>query len=228
MRKKIYLFILCIIFIGFHANAQNYWLAEFLTDHEGIETNKEIISGATEAHPEDPGGGFFLTGFYCCSHDPFLIHIDRFGNKLWRKELDDFEQYERAAFKCAHPMQDHNILVGGNLYLRKINSQNGEEIWRWQGLPAIHYMQKYSENEELYVMIDGYYSGSYTINASDSDVEILNSIEFDIGWENYCVKLTTDGKFIFSGQWTHDEINYLTLCRTDTNLEFDNDFGTHG
>ena len=43
-------------------------------------------------------------------------------------------------------------------------------------------------------MIDGYYSGSYTINASDSDVEILNSIEFDIGWENYCVKLTTGRK----------------------------------
>jgi len=229
MRKKIYLFILCIVFIGFHSYAQNYWL----TEHEFYEEYEEVLAGAAEAHPEnDPlDGGFLICGFGGFTrHISLLFRIDRYGNELWRKDINDLSIIPPyGAPKAAHYTDDGNFLVGGNFGLMKINSETGEEMWDSTGtLGAIHYIEKYNTNK--FLIIQGEWHRCYTIEISNDIVNVLSSHDFGDNWQNFCAKLTTDNKFIFSGEWEKEENNYdLTLCRTDVdNLEFDNYFGNHG
>jgi len=230
MRKKIYIFILCIIFFGFRSNAQNYWLTEQHDFHE----NTEVICGVAEANPEnDPlGGGFLASGFIFDEYYPFLIRIDRYGNELWRKYHLDFEHFpsENGGTKVSHYTEDGNFLVGSNWGLMKINSETGEEMWDevvgTPENPAVMYIEKYGATRYIIVRFGWHYCYTFDISTK----EVIKTLDFGIYWENFCVKLTTDGKFIFSGEYYYpNEDEYkLTLCRTNTDLEYDDSFGYKG
>ena len=230
MRNNIYLFILCIIFCGYHINAQNYWL----TEQPDFHINTEVICGVAEANPDnDPlGGGFLLSGFIREEYFPFLIRIDRYGNELWRKYRFDFEHIpsEDGGTKVSHYTEDGNFLVGSNWGLMKINSETGEEMWDevvgTPENPAVMYIEKYGATR--YIIIKFLWNECFTFDISTQ--KVIKPLDFGIDWENFCVKLTTDGKFIFSGEYYYsNEDEYkLTLCRTNTDLEYDNSFGYKG
>ena len=96
MKEKIYLFIVCIVFIWVNVYSQNYYLAEYdeppISPYDDLD---EVICCAAEAHSSDSKGGFLLCGFTFENHKPFLIRIDKFGNKIWEKYVYAMKgQYE--------------------------------------------------------------------------------------------------------------------------------------
>lgn len=243
MKNILFAFLLCVGFVG-ESFGQYSGYSEQLTDWN--DKGSEVICGAADANPNDPMGGFILTGFYTApcptinEHDPFLIRIDQIGNEKWVKDLDYFDYgYPQDAMKCAHYMKNegdkHFFLVGSRHYLRKIKSSddpNGVVVFRHDitdidGIETtgIHYIEKFTDHK--YLIINFWYRHCWIFDASiGTNGDVLEEKHLHIGdhYLIYCGKLTTDNKFIFSGQCN----GQLTLCRTDIDLNLDTGFGNRG
>ena len=225
--KKIYcLIILLLLICVYSINAQNYWLAEFDYDDapNKIVANLnspiacELFCGAGEAHPDDPLGGFLLAGFYNNdAHSALIVRIDNDGNELWRKDLKN-GSLKGSGYKAAHYTDDKNFLIGGNDGIMKINSATGAMMWSGVELPDV-----YGENDQVafikryapdkYLVITHGWGEAYTFNAAtkskikgvvfDSDIK-----DASFKWELYDATYTTDGNFIFVGEY----LGNLNVC----------------
>ena len=228
MRNIIIVFLICFGFVEL-SFGENYWITEQLTHHDAVEDDKEVISGAAEASLNDPIGGYVVAGFYQTGHHPFLTRIDHRGNIKWFKELSNWGDHPGDAFKSSHHMEkdgnDHCFLIGGNIYLRKVKSSNGDEIWRTpipSDADAIHYMEKISNSSDLYLLIGYKYLDCWIFDGSS--INITHHLKISDFWKMYCGKLTVDNKLIFSGDCNEQ----LTLCKTNKNLAREISWGNNG
>lgn len=103
MRKFIIFF--SSIAILFTSGYANIWQEQGIVNGgSGI-----VFCNASDAHPDDPDGGFLLVGFKISDYNVYLRRVSASGELLWDKHVTSI-----SGAKCAAYTDDYGFLIGSN------------------------------------------------------------------------------------------------------------------
>jgi len=159
---------------------------------------------------ESSDGGYIVVGttksFGAGDQDLWLFKTDEHGDTQWTRTLGDTEMNKGY---CVDLTKDGGYIVSGNSGLFKSNSEGELE---WQSPYAAYYVQQTNDNG--YILVARHSQNIWLLKMDEEgDTLWTNIIGYGYG---YCVKQTSDGGYIVSGELGGDTTLFdFTIIKTD-------------